>query len=82
MKTPLLYRIGRASAAHPFRALAGFVAAVAIVMSLNMAFGGDVIERGEAGAQIVDGLLLQWSVVVVHDDAGVGVAGAGDMFAP
>ena len=81
MKTPLLYRIGRASAAHPFRALAGFVAAVAIVMSLNMAFGGVTQENWDVpGTESQSGIdLLREHVpgagnadarIVVHNDHG------------
>ena len=68
MKTPLLYRIGRASAAHPFRALAGFVAAVAIIMSLNMAFGGVTQENWDVpGTESQSGIDLLLSLIHISE---------------
>lgn len=81
MKTILLYRIGHASAAHPIRALIGFVAALGILLAASATFGGDTQEDwdvagtpSQAGIDLlrqhVPGAGNAFARIVVHSDDG------------
>ena len=79
--TSLLYRLGRGAAAHPWRAVAGWLAFTALVLGLAATYGGDTQDDWNVpDAQAQEGLdLLRAHVpgaadanarVVVHTDDG------------
>ncbi|GAA3723361.1 MMPL family transporter [Gordonia hankookensis] len=72
MKTTLLYRIGHANAAHPIRALIGFVAALGILLAASATLGGDTQEDWD-----VTGTPSQVGIDLLREH----VPGAGNAFA-
>ncbi|WAC54330.1 MMPL family transporter [Gordonia sp. SL306] len=89
MKTTLLYRIGHANAAHPIRALIGFVSALGILLAASATFGGDTQEDwdvtgtpSQVGIDLlrehVPGAGNAFARIVVHSDDGIIPASAID----
>ncbi|MDY6807763.1 MAG: MMPL family transporter [Actinomycetota bacterium] len=81
MHTTLLYRLGRACAAHPVRALVGFVIGLAFLLGASSALGGQTQENWDvAGTESHRGIELlrehvpgagnAFANVVVHSENG------------
>ncbi|MEE4025610.1 MMPL family transporter [Gordonia sp. PKS22-38] len=81
MKSTLLYRLGRACAAHPVRTLVGFVLGVALLLGASSALGGQTQENWDVtGTESHRGIELlrehvpgagnAFATVVVHSDDG------------
>ncbi|MDL9948856.1 MMPL family transporter [Gordonia sp. ABSL11-1] len=86
MHTSVLYRIGHASASHPFRALVGFAVALGVLLGLASAVGGQTQENwdvtgtpSQTGIEMlrehVPGAGNAFARVVVHSDDGALSAG-------
>ncbi|GAB88724.1 MMPL family transporter [Gordonia rhizosphera] len=89
MHTTLLYRFGHACAAHPYRALLGFVLALGLLIGVSSAVGGETRENWDVtGTASQDGIELlrdhvpgagnAFADVVVHSDQGTLPAAATD----
>ncbi|MAU83927.1 MMPL family transporter [Gordonia sp. Z-3] len=81
MQTTPLYRLGRACAAHPVRALLGFVIGLAVLLGASSGLGGQTQENWDvtgtpshSGIELlrehVPGAGNAFAHVVVHSDAG------------
>ncbi|ROZ89376.1 MMPL family transporter [Gordonia sp. OPL2] len=72
MHTSVLYRIGHASASHPFRALIGFAVALGLLLGLASTLGGQTQENWD-----VTGTPSQTGIEMLREH----VPGAGNAFA-